>query len=48
LVRLFGAQTATPKTDIIKDWAQDPLTATHLDTHAANIVVQQYLKSVKP
>ncbi|MDY6888791.1 MAG: FAD-dependent oxidoreductase [Pseudomonadota bacterium] len=36
LVRLFGAQAATPKADIIKDWAQDPLTATHLDTHAAN------------
>ncbi|HAG40411.1 MULTISPECIES: FAD-dependent oxidoreductase [unclassified Pseudoalteromonas] len=36
LVRLFGTQAATPKADIIKDWAQDPLTATHLDTHAAN------------
>ncbi|TMO09932.1 amine oxidase [Pseudoalteromonas sp. S327] len=36
LVRLFGAQAATPKADIIKDWAQDPLTATHLDAHAAN------------
>ncbi|XQW84540.1 flavin monoamine oxidase family protein [Thalassotalea piscium] len=36
LVRLFGAQAATPKIDIIKDWAQDPLTATSLDTHAAS------------
>ncbi|WP_085305409.1 flavin monoamine oxidase family protein [Colwellia polaris] len=36
LVRLFGAQAATPKADIIKDWAQDPLTATSLDTHAAS------------
>lgn len=36
LVRLFGAQAATPNVDIIKDWAQDPLTATPLDTHAAN------------
>lgn len=36
LVRLFGAQAATPKADIIKDWAQDPLTATPLDTHAAS------------
>lgn len=36
LVRLFGAQAATPKADIIKDWAQDPLTATSLDIHAAS------------
>ena len=36
LVRLFGAQAASPQIDTIKDWAQDPLTATSLDTHAAN------------
>ncbi|WP_252730804.1 FAD-dependent oxidoreductase [Colwellia sp. E2M01] len=36
LVRLFGAQAATPKADIIKDWAKDSLTATSLDTHATN------------
>lgn len=36
LVRLFGAQAATPQIDIIKDWAQDPLTATSLDTQVAN------------
>ena len=36
LVRLFGPKAATPKADIIKDWSQDPLTATPLDTHAAN------------
>jgi len=36
LARLFGTQAATPEVDVIKDWAQDELTSTHLDKHAAN------------
>lgn len=35
LVRLFGPQAATPKAEAIKDWAQDPLTATPADLDAA-------------
>ncbi|BFM02917.1 hypothetical protein Psyaliredsea_15640 [Psychrobacter alimentarius] len=36
LVRLFDAQAATQKVDIVKNWAQDSLMATPLDTYAAN------------
>ena len=36
MVRLFGAQAATPTIDIIKDWAQALLTATPSDTHEAS------------
>jgi monoamine oxidase len=35
LVRLFGAQAATPRADVIKDWAQDPYTATAADMDGA-------------
>ncbi|MDN7682841.1 MULTISPECIES: flavin monoamine oxidase family protein [Burkholderia] len=31
LVRLFGADAATPVFDVVKDWAQDPFTATATD-----------------
>jgi monoamine oxidase len=31
LVRLFGADAATPRTTLLKDWAADPFTATPLD-----------------
>lgn len=31
LVRLFGPQAASPSMDVIKDWAQEPFTATHAD-----------------
>lgn len=31
LTRLFGPQAATPRFDVIKDWAQDPYTATAAD-----------------
>lgn len=31
LVRLFGDQASTPKLESLKDWAQDPFTATTLD-----------------
>lgn len=34
LTRLFGAQAATPRAEYIKDWAQDPLTATTADRDA--------------
>ncbi|MFI8554985.1 flavin monoamine oxidase family protein [Psychrobacter sp. NPDC077938] len=30
-VRLFGAQASTPKSEYLKDWAQDPLTAMPAD-----------------
>ncbi|MGF6768481.1 monoamine oxidase [Paraburkholderia sp. GAS199] len=33
--RLFGPQAATPRADVIKDWAQDPYTATAADLEAA-------------
>lgn len=37
LVRLFGPQAATPRAEFIKDWAQDPLTATAADlSHAGH------------
>jgi monoamine oxidase len=35
LVRLFGPQASTPHADVIKDWAQDPYTATAADLDAA-------------
>lgn len=35
LVRMFGPQAATPKAEAIKDWAQDPFTATAVDVNAA-------------
>ena len=35
LVRLFGPQAAAPVGDALKDWAADPLTATHDDQDAA-------------
>lgn len=35
LVRMFGPLAATPKAEAIKDWAQDPLTATAVDVNAA-------------
>lgn len=31
LIRLFGDQASTPKLTVLKDWAQDPFTATSLD-----------------
>lgn len=31
MVRLFGTQAETPRAHYIKDWAADPLTATHRD-----------------
>jgi len=34
LARLFGAHVATPRIDVIKDWAQDPFTATATDWQA--------------
>ncbi|MBP0623369.1 flavin monoamine oxidase family protein [Cupriavidus consociatus] len=34
LKRLFGTQAATPRLDIIKDWAQDRYTATGADLHS--------------
>jgi len=34
LGRLFGSPAATPRADIIKDWAQDPLTTVAADEHA--------------
>lgn len=34
LARLFGPQAATPIDDVIKDWAQDPHTATQADFDA--------------
>jgi monoamine oxidase len=34
LVRLFGPQAAAPRTDAIKDWSQDALTATAADLDA--------------
>lgn len=34
-VRLFGPQAATPKAEVIKDWAQDPYTATAADRDGA-------------
>ncbi|WP_181969876.1 FAD-dependent oxidoreductase [Paraburkholderia sp. DHOC27] len=33
--RLFGPQAAAPRADVIKDWAQDPYTATAADLKAA-------------
>lgn len=35
LVRLFGAQAETPTAEYLKDWAQDPLTATPADASGA-------------
>lgn len=35
LTRLFGTQAATPKAEIIKDWALDPYTATGVDMDGA-------------
>ncbi|WCM24975.1 FAD-dependent oxidoreductase [Paraburkholderia bryophila] len=35
LLRLFGPRAATPKAEMIKDWAQDPYTATAADLDAA-------------
>lgn len=35
-VRLFGPQAETPRTELIKDWAQDPYTATATDLDTAN------------
>ncbi|HYD61665.1 MAG TPA: FAD-dependent oxidoreductase [Noviherbaspirillum sp.] len=35
LARLFGPQAATPKAEFIKDWAQDPYTATAADLDGA-------------
>jgi len=35
LTRLFGARAATPKADLIKDWAFDPYTATGTDLDGA-------------
>lgn len=35
LTRLFGPQAATPRADVIKDWARDPRTAVDLDLSAA-------------
>jgi monoamine oxidase len=32
--RLFGPQASTPRADVIKDWAQDPYTATAADVEA--------------
>lgn len=47
LSRLFGDKAASPETDIIKDWAQDSLTATEADmstsgehSHAPDKIVQ--------
>ena len=34
-VRMFGPDAATPKAEIIKDWAQDPRTATATDRDAS-------------
>jgi monoamine oxidase len=31
LIRLFGGQASTPKSTLLKDWAQEPFTATSLD-----------------
>lgn len=31
LVRLFGPQAATPRVDVVKDWAQEPFTAVPAD-----------------
>ncbi len=36
LARLFGPQAATPRAELIKDWAQDPYTATTADLDAAH------------
>jgi len=35
LARLFGPQAATPRMELIKDWAQDPYTATAADLDSA-------------
>lgn len=35
LVRMFGPHAATPKAEVIKDWAQDPYTATAADMKAS-------------
>jgi len=35
LTRLFGPQAATPRAEVIKDWARDPYTATAADMDAA-------------
>lgn len=35
LVRLFGPEAATPRLDLIKDWASEPLTATADDLDAS-------------
>lgn len=34
--RLFGSQAATPRAEFIKDWAQEPYTATAADQQATN------------
>nr|WKF61849.1 Putrescine oxidase [Paraburkholderia busanensis] len=36
LVRLFGASAAEPVTELLKDWAKDPLTATAADRTGAD------------
>lgn len=36
LARLFGPQAATPRQEFIKDWAQDPYTATAADLNGSN------------
>lgn len=36
LARLFGPQAATPRSELIKDWAQDPYTASAADLDAAD------------
>lgn len=40
LVRLFGAQAATPRAAFIKDWAKDPMTAAAADLDAGGDHVQ--------
>ncbi|THF25803.1 FAD-dependent oxidoreductase [Pseudomonas atacamensis] len=37
LVRMFGNEAATPLTQVIKDWAADPLTATEADLHGGQL-----------
>lgn len=37
LTRLFGPQAAAPRAEVIKDWAQDPYTATAADLDTAGL-----------
>ncbi|HHW7506884.1 TPA: flavin monoamine oxidase family protein [Mannheimia haemolytica] len=37
LVRLFGKQAGEPVAELIKDWSQDPLTATQADKNASHL-----------